>query len=51
MDGNAYLGKYAEELMATAKKLVAAGKGILAADESSGTVGKRVSICILIKAH
>lgn len=44
MDGNAFRGKYADELKATAKKLVAAGKGILAADESSGTVGKRVSV-------
>ncbi|MFL6103981.1 MAG: class I fructose-bisphosphate aldolase [Actinomycetes bacterium] len=31
----------AEELAATAKALVAPGKGILAADESSGTIAKR----------
>lgn len=42
MDGNSVAGKYAEELKATAKALVAGGKGILAADESTGTVGKRV---------
>ena len=42
MDGNAVAWKYADELKQTAAKLVAAGKGILAADESSGTVGKRV---------
>ena len=29
------------ELEATARALVAAGKGILAADESSGTIAKR----------
>eukprot|EP00474_Spongospora_subterranea_P008424 CRZ08882.1 hypothetical protein [Spongospora subterranea] len=33
--------KYAEELCATAKAIVAPGKGILAADESTGTIGKR----------
>ncbi|KAK9820006.1 hypothetical protein WJX72_005040 [[Myrmecia] bisecta] len=43
MSGNAVAGKYAEELIATANKLVAPGKGILAADESTGTVGKRLS--------
>src|SRR4029453_19219235 len=31
----------ADELAATAKALVAPGKGILAADESSGTIAKR----------
>lgn len=40
--GNAALSKYAEELVATAKKITAPGKGILAADESTGTIGKRV---------
>jgi len=34
---------YSEELKATASKLVANGKGILAADESTGTIGKRLS--------
>jgi len=42
MEGNAYTGRYSEELVATAKRLASAGKGILAADESTGTVGKRV---------
>jgi len=32
-----------QELIATAKALVAQGKGILAADESTGTIGKRLS--------
>ena len=44
MQGNAYLPKYAAELVANAKKLVTPGKGILAADESTGTIGKRVRI-------
>lgn len=30
------------ELRATANKIVAPGKGILAADESTGTMGKRL---------
>jgi fructose-bisphosphate aldolase class I len=29
------------ELMDTAKKIAASGKGILAADESTGTIGQR----------
>ena len=33
--------KYAAELIATAKKIASPGKGILAADESTGTIGKR----------
>jgi fructose-bisphosphate aldolase class I len=33
--------KYAAELAATAKAIAAPGKGILAADESGGTIGKR----------
>ncbi|EGG13959.1 fructose-bisphosphate aldolase [Cavenderia fasciculata] len=33
--------KYTEELIATAKAIVANGKGILAADESTGTIGNR----------
>eukprot|EP00163_Fabomonas_tropica_P025648 TRINITY_DN447_c0_g1_i2.p2 TRINITY_DN447_c0_g1~~TRINITY_DN447_c0_g1_i2.p2 ORF type:complete len:284 (+),score=90.79 TRINITY_DN447_c0_g1_i2:93-944(+) len=32
---------YTEELMATAAAIAARGKGILAADESTGTIGKR----------
>ncbi|XP_024397189.1 fructose-bisphosphate aldolase, cytoplasmic isozyme 1 [Physcomitrium patens] len=38
-----YSGKYAEELQATAKYVATPGKGILAADESTGTIGKRLS--------
>lgn len=34
--------KYAEELVATAQAMVAEGKGLLACDESTGTVGKRL---------
>lgn len=33
--------KYKDELIATALKIVTPGKGILAADESTGTIGKR----------
>eukprot|EP00466_Bigelowiella_natans_P017067 jgi/Bigna1/51166/estExt_Genewise1.C_1170030 len=33
--------KFAEELIATANKIATPGKGILAADESIGTIGKR----------
>jgi hypothetical protein len=40
--GNAMPNKYAEELIQTARAIVAPGKGILAADESTGTIGKRV---------
>ncbi|EIE25074.1 cytosolic aldolase [Coccomyxa subellipsoidea C-169] len=41
--GNAYGGKYAAELIETAARIIAPGKGILAADESTGTIGKRLS--------
>ena len=34
-------GTFAAELIQTAKDIVAPGKGILAADESTGTIGKR----------
>ena len=34
-------GKFKEELIQTAKDICAPGKGILAADESTGTIGKR----------
>jgi fructose-bisphosphate aldolase class I len=40
---SAYGGKYAEELVATAKYISTPGKGILAADESTGTIGKRLA--------
>ncbi len=32
---------FAAELIATAKAIAATGKGILAADESTGTIGQR----------
>jgi len=35
------LGPYAAELVETARGIAAAGKGILAADESTGTIGQR----------
>lgn len=34
-------GNFKEELIKTAKEIAAPGKGILAADESTGTIGKR----------
>merc|ERR1740138_285664 len=37
-----YDGKYAEELRATAAAMVKPGKGLLACDESTGTVGTRL---------
>merc|ERR1719201_2929553 len=37
-----YDGKYAEELVATATAMVMPGKGLLACDESTGTVGARL---------
>jgi len=33
--------EYVDELMATAKSLAQPGKGILASDESTGTIGNR----------
>ncbi|KAL9680143.1 hypothetical protein QQ045_018021 [Rhodiola kirilowii] len=38
-----YKGKYADELIANATYIGTPGKGILAADESTGTIGKRLS--------
>ncbi|PSC74433.1 putative fructose-bisphosphate aldolase chloroplastic [Micractinium conductrix] len=38
----AYNGAYAEELVATARKIASTGKGILAMDESNATCGKRL---------
>lgn len=35
------LGDFAAELIQTARAIAAPGKGILAADESTGTIGKR----------
>merc|ERR1719313_2498471 len=37
-----YNGQYAEELRATAAAMVAPGKGLLACDESTGTIGTRL---------
>ena len=37
-----YDGKYAEELRATASAMTMKGKGLLACDESTGTVGQRL---------
>ena len=37
-----YDGKYAAELQATARAMVAPGKGLLACDESTGTIGTRL---------
>merc|ERR1719181_1382779 len=37
-----YDGKYADELRATATAMVKPGKGLLACDESTGTVGTRL---------
>jgi fructose-bisphosphate aldolase class 1 len=34
----------AAELLATVRKLTEPGKGVLAADESTATAGKRVSV-------
>lgn len=44
MEGNAVTGPYHEELIATANRLSVPYRGILAADESTGTIGKRVSM-------
>nr|GMD88147.1 fructose-bisphosphate aldolase 6, cytosolic [Ipomoea batatas] len=38
-----YRGKYADELIANATYIGTPGKGILAADESTGTIGKRLA--------
>jgi fructose-bisphosphate aldolase class I len=40
---SAYCGKYTDELIATASYIATPGKGILAADESTGTIGKRLA--------
>jgi len=36
------LSKYRDELITTANAMVAPGKGLLACDESTGTVGQRL---------
>ena len=41
--GNAFKNIFAEELIKTARAIARPGTGILAADESTGTIGKRVS--------
>ncbi|KAJ6847868.1 putative fructose-bisphosphate aldolase, cytoplasmic isozyme 1 [Iris pallida] len=40
---SAFVGKYADDLIKTAKYIATPGKGILAADESTGTIGKRLA--------
>ncbi|KAG2607150.1 fructose-bisphosphate aldolase 5, cytosolic-like [Panicum virgatum] len=40
---SAFVGKNADELIKTAKCLATPGKGILASDESTGTIGKRLA--------
>eukprot|EP00270_Netrium_digitus_P011259 TRINITY_DN356_c0_g1_i2.p1 TRINITY_DN356_c0_g1~~TRINITY_DN356_c0_g1_i2.p1 ORF type:complete len:358 (+),score=72.06 TRINITY_DN356_c0_g1_i2:147-1220(+) len=40
---SAFVGKYAEELVKNANYIATPGKGILAADESTGTIGKRLA--------
>ncbi|KAG9448467.1 hypothetical protein H6P81_008432 [Aristolochia fimbriata] len=40
---SAYRGKYADELIKNAAYIGTPGKGILAADESTGTIGKRLA--------
>ena len=46
LSGNAATSKFSAELIENAAKLVRAGRGILAADESTGTIGKRVSMVL-----
>lgn len=48
LSGNAATSKYSAELIENAAKLVRAGRGILAADESTGTIGKRVRCFLLV---
>ena len=43
MSASSYSGRYGAELIETAARITAPGKGILAADESTGTIGKRVN--------
>jgi fructose-bisphosphate aldolase class I len=43
--------KFADELIRTAKAIAAPGKGILAADESTGTIGSRFSEIKLANTH
>ncbi|CAN1146361.1 Fructose-bisphosphate aldolase 5, cytosolic [Linum perenne] len=40
---SAFVGKYSDELIKIANAIAAPGKGILAADESTGTIGKRLA--------
>merc|ERR1719160_2428947 len=46
-----YAGKYAEELKATAQAMIAPGKGLLACDESTGTVGTRLESIGLVNTE
>ncbi|XP_042468339.1 fructose-bisphosphate aldolase, cytoplasmic isozyme 1-like [Zingiber officinale] len=40
---SAFVGKYTADLLKKAKYMATPGKGILAADDSTGTIGKRLS--------
>merc|ERR1719210_6489 len=42
-EATAPMYEYGDELRATAKAIATPGKGILAADESTGTIGKRLA--------
>jgi len=44
-------GEYATELIATANAIASTGRGILAADESTGTIGKRLATIGLENNH
>ena len=44
-------GNFKEELIKTAKEICAMGKGILAADESTGTIGKRFASINVENTH
>jgi fructose-bisphosphate aldolase class I len=46
-----YNGKYAEELIATAQAMISPGKGLLACDESTGTVGTRLESIGLVNTE
>lgn len=44
-------GRFKEELIATAKAIGHPGRGILAADESTGTIGKRLANISVENTH
>lgn len=51
VESNHACGKFKEELIKTAKEICAPGKGILAADESTGTIGKRFASINVENTH